>query len=219
MGQIHMAQKDYSAAEAAFQTAIAAQPAWPVPHNNMARLYLAQDKKTEAVARLEGALGSNRDNPQAYLTLGMLYQESGELGKARDTYRAAVEAHPRMWAAANNLAFLISENPRSEADLEEALNYANQADQINPENPVILDTVGWIYYKKGDLSQAEQALEKALALDPDNPVINYHTAMVLYDTGRQLEAVGKLERALADDQGFFGRDAAEQALQEMKAGS
>jgi tetratricopeptide (TPR) repeat protein len=215
-GQVWAGRNDFEKSEADFLKAIQIRPSWQVPHYNLARLYLAQGKQAQAIERFESMLANNPTDMPAYLSLGYLYEQSGDLNKAISTYEKALENVPDSWAAANNLAFVISENHDSDEKLDEALKYAELALEKRPEEPVVLDTVGWIYYQKGDFARAGGYLEKALEKDGDNPIFNYHYGMILANTGRPLEAVARLESALATGKDFQGREDALQALEAMR---
>ncbi len=149
-----------------------------MPYNNLARLYLAQDRIDEAIGRFEAALAADPQNPAAYMTLGTLYEKKNDYKKAIGIYEQALDVHPNLWAAANNLAFLISEDSADPQDLARALALARRADDMRPGEPVVKDTMAWIYFKQGDLAQARQILDQLLTDAPDNPVFNYHMGVV-----------------------------------------
>ena len=46
-------------------------------------------------------------------------------------------------------------------DLDKAMGFAQKALTQRPEEPSVLDTVGWIYFKKGDTAKAIEYLERA----------------------------------------------------------
>jgi putative PEP-CTERM system TPR-repeat lipoprotein len=215
-GQVWAERNDYAKSEADFLKAIELRPHWQVPHYNLARLYLAQGDKAQAIERFESMLTANPTGLAAYLSLGYLYEQSGDVEKAIAVYENALENVPESWAAANNLAFLISEHFDSASKLDEALQYAELAREKRPAEPVVLDTVGWIYYKKGDFARAGGYFEKALEKDGDNPIFNYHYGMVLANTGRPLEAITRLDNALATGKEFQGREDAVQALESLQ---
>ena len=52
---------------------------------------------------------------------------------------------------------------RDPARVDEALTFARKAKELEPESPQILDTLGWLYYRKGLYPQAARELEAALA--------------------------------------------------------
>jgi tetratricopeptide (TPR) repeat protein len=144
--------------------------------------------------------------------------ESGQPEKAMAIYEKALAADPYRWAAANNLAFLMADNPASATDLDRALELAQQAQRQRPEDPVVLDTLGWVHYKRGDMESATALLTHAVEKAPDNGALNYHLGQVLFDSNRLEDAREKLEAAMADDKDFAGKAAAKALLEKIKAG-
>ncbi|MFP3999154.1 MAG: tetratricopeptide repeat protein, partial [Desulfobacterales bacterium] len=58
--------------------------------------------------------------------------------------------------------------------LDEAESLIRRALDIEPENGYILDSMGWLYYRKGDYKRARIYIENALEKVPDDPVILEH---------------------------------------------
>ena len=81
-----------------------------------------------------------------------------------------------------------------------------------PEEPGVMDTLGWIYYKMGDNNQAIALLEKVISSVPNDPVFNYHFGMALYKSGRLDEAREKLKIAIDSNKSFKGREEAEKTM-------
>jgi tetratricopeptide (TPR) repeat protein len=217
LGSVLVVKKDYPGATKAFSRAIEIQPLWQVPHNGLARAYLLQGKTAEAIARLETATQSDPKNPAAFLTLGNIYERQGDDAKARATYEKALEANPEMWPAANNLAFLLAETDNvTVSQLDQATVMALKAMNQQPENPVVLDTLGWIYYRRGNIPLALSYVEQAVSRTGDSPILNYHLAAVLDASGRTLEARAALEKALNTNEDFHGRDDAKALLEKLK---
>ena len=219
MGNVLMARKDYAQAQDAFEKAIALQPLWQPPHNGLARAYLAQNNTAEAIKQLETSIRENSRNTAAFMTLGHLYEQQKDYARARRVYEKALQSNPNLWPAANNLAFLISETSPPETDLTHAADLARLALKQQPDNPVVLDTVGWIHYRQGNLPQAFTYIEKAIERDQTSPILHYHLATVLHQTGRSGEARIQLEQALATDKDFHGRGDAERLMVKLKARS
>lgn len=59
-------------------------------------------------------------------------------------------------------------------NLAEAQNYIEKAVSLRPEDGFIRDSLGWLFYIKGEMALAVVELEKALRLEPDDPTINEH---------------------------------------------
>jgi tetratricopeptide (TPR) repeat protein len=75
-------------------------------------------------------------------------------------FRKALEVDNANLVALNNLAFLLARDP---AQLGEALKYAQKAKEIAPQDSHVLDTLGWVYFRKGLYDMAARELESALA--------------------------------------------------------
>lgn len=217
LGEIYHTQKQYAKAQRAFETAITIKPEWQVPHNNLARIFLLQGKKDEAIIRLTTALKNNPKNAAAYMTLGYLYINDDQEEKAAKIYEQALEAIPDLWAAANNLACILSIEGNAERDLDRAYELALKAIKLQPERPDVIDTLGWVYYLRGETDLAIAELEKAIERAPDSAIINYHMGMVLVKTNRLDEARERLKKAVAQED-FSEREAAKKALKALPAG-
>ncbi|PID40796.1 MAG: hypothetical protein CR984_01340 [Proteobacteria bacterium] len=216
LGYLDIARKRYASAEKMLNHAVELQPLNPAVHNNLARLYMMQGKKAEAVANLEATIAKIPGSGAAYLTLGLIYQQDKAYEKAIAVYQQALANNPDFWFAANNLAFLMGETSTETADLEDALELANQALLKRPDDPSALDTVGWLYYRLGKYNKALLLIEQAAARAPDTVIIHSHLGMVLYKMGRIGEARENLKKALADDEDFIGRGDAEQVLRNLR---
>ena len=212
LGRVYLADKKYAEAEASLQKAMDLNPTWPRPYENMASMYVMQGQRTKAIERFETLLQKQPDAINAYLSLGLLYEMGQEYPKAIQAYETALAKDPRFWAAANNLAFLLTEKGAGEADLKRALQLALDVQKLQGDRPEIIDTLGWIYYKMGDVDRAAELLEKAVGDATPTPVVNYHLGMLRLKQGKTDEAKQKLQAALADKTAFLGREEAEAAL-------
>lgn len=107
--------------------------------------------------------------------------------------RYMLERDPDNVNALNALGYLLTNRANK---LEEAQVLLEQAIAVEPDNPVIIDSVGWLRFKQGRLSEALEWLERAYRLLPD-PEIAAHYAEVLWVSGKQQEAKRVLDAALA----------------------
>ena len=212
LGEIQSSQQNFVKAEEAFRKSIEIQPLWPVPRNNLAMLLLAQGRKEEAINGLESAIKANPDNMAAYLSIARIYVQGKEYKKAMEACERALARKPELWAASNDLAFLMTE---SGGNLDEALKMAQKALIQRPAEPSVQDTVGWIYYKKGDAAKAIEYLERARAKTADDPSISYHLGMAYAKTGKTTQAKEYLTKALSANREFLGKEDAERALKGM----
>src|SRR5262249_37495522 len=91
---------------------------------------------------------------------------------------------PTFALAENNLAWIYAEQ---RGDLEQALALAEKAREHLPHDAYILNTLGWIYYKKNKVQQAIPLLEASVQKNPKHPIFYYHLGMAYYQNG-ELEA-------------------------------
>ena len=215
LGQVHAGMGQYKEAEGVLEKAIELQPAWQLPYNYLAKVYLAEGKLDKAIAELETLKKTSPDNMATYLALAVLYEKNNNIEKAKQAYRELLVKKPDTWVANNNLAFLLCEHCTGKAELDEAMELAQKAVAVKPDESIILDTLGWVYFKQGDLDYAASTLEKALQKSPDSPVLNYHAAAVFHKAGRIGEARQQLAKALVGKEDFPGRIEAELMQQEI----
>ncbi|MEQ9814119.1 MAG: tetratricopeptide repeat protein [Azospirillaceae bacterium] len=82
-------------------------------------------------------------------------------------------------------------------NIERAEEMILRANELEPNNGYIVDSVGWVYYRTGRLDEAVDWLERAVALLPDDPEINDHLGDAYWMVGRRLEARFQWQRALS----------------------
>jgi tetratricopeptide (TPR) repeat protein len=129
------------------------------------------------------------------MMLATVAEAEGDYVKAIHHYRLVVETDSSNFLALNNLAFAMS---RDSNLLDEAMKYAHRAKELEPENSYVLDTLGWIYYRKGLYRMAVRELETALAKD-DRPIIRLHLGLVYRKMGDIDKGQRLVTAALAAD--------------------
>jgi tetratricopeptide (TPR) repeat protein len=96
-------------------------------------------------------------------------------------------------AALNYLGYMFAEDG---SNLDEAETLIQRALKLQPANGGYLDSLGWIYYKKGQYKRAMEVLERAVALDKNEGVIWEHLGDVLVALGQKKSALEKYREAL-----------------------
>lgn len=155
------------------------------------RLYIA--RKT-----LEEALAVNPSNAEAMLMLGSVHEREQRYLDAVRLYRSLVELDGSNVQALNNLAYLLAER-LNQAD--DALQYADKAEELAPHNGMIKDTIGWVLFRKGLYPQAVERLKEAVSIEA-TPVRQAHLAMAYYKAGEPKRGKELLEAVLARDPGL-----------------
>ncbi len=98
------------------------------------------------------------------------------LGQAEQDLRAILAREPDNVQALNALGYTLADRTDR---YEEALGYIQRALAMAPEDPAIIDSMGWVQYRLGHLEKARDYLRKALSLAND-PEIAAHLGEVLW---------------------------------------
>ncbi len=213
MGKIYLAKGEKRRAEVHFKKAVETDPNLLGPYVSLARIYLTGNRKQEAVQEYENILEKNPKFLPAYMALGAIYDQMGMGKKAEAFYRKALDVKKDFAPAANNLAWNLATGG---GNIDEALGYAQIAKEQMPKNAAIMDTLGWIYYLKGNYLSAVSEFQDSIALDPENPVIRYHLGMALYKNRQVKQAKQALEKALSISGNFKGAKEARETLENIK---
>ena len=157
--------------------------------------------------RLQEWLKENPRDVGARLYLADASLQSGRDAEAIQQYEAILQFDDKNPLALNNLASLMQKqkNPR-------ASEYAERAYALHPDNPSIIDTLGWILSERGESSRAVVLLRKAAELAPKDTTIQYHLAASLVKSGDKGAARKELEQLLAKDRQFSQREDAKALL-------
>jgi len=213
LGEIQISQRDFVNAEGNFRKAMAIQPRWIAPQNNLVNSYLTEGKKDEALKELEAAIKTNPDNHTAYMSIAQIYVKYKEYKQAIAAYERLLERKPGLWPAANDLAYLLSETG---GDLDKALTLAQKSLAQRSEEPAILDTIGWIFLKKGDVNKAIEYLERARSrMVTVSPSLSYHLGAAYAKAGMTAAAREYLKKAVSSTADFMGKEEAQTILKRL----
>jgi tetratricopeptide (TPR) repeat protein len=141
--------------------------------------------------------------------VGLILETQGKRDEAKRWYEATVADNSNAAMAANNLAFIYAEEG---TNLDVALQLAKSAKQQMPDDSVVDDTLGWVYYKKDLATMAVGPLEESLKKRPDNANILYHLGLTYAKIGEKAKARETLERALKLNPQLAGAASARQTL-------
>lgn len=123
--------------------------------------------------------------------------------EARAHAEALVAVLPGSQAALNNLAWIYQQLGDSRA-----LPTAEKAYAIDPRQPQIADTLGWILLETGNTGRAVSLLEQAAKAAPNDAEVQYHLAAALAKAGQKAQAKAILERLMSAAPQFESRGAA-----------
>ena len=210
---VYLSRRESGPAEGAYLKAIELDPKMSEPYRMLAALYAQTNRYDQALTRLGEALKARPNDTAALMLTGVIYEQKGDIPRARDAYEKVLAIEPRAAAAANNLAWIYSEHG---GDKDKALQLAQMAKEVAPDDPRVSDTLGWILYKRGIYQNALTHLRDSAAKLPDNPQVQYHLGMVYAQLGDQANARKALNVAIGSTADFQGKDEARKTLAALK---
>jgi len=142
--------------------AIELAPNLAIAYYNLGLSLKQQDLK-EAIAQLQKSESLDA-NPQTLYNLGLLIQETGNLGKAQAYYRKALAINPKYAEANYNLGALLLIQAQTQLEISEAIAYFQQATDQKQDYANAYYGLGVAQAKLGKNPEARQALIKAQAL-------------------------------------------------------
>jgi len=146
--------------------------------------------KKEGLKLFEHAATLLPTSVEARLGLASTLYQTGEAGRAQKIYRELLAQHPDNVQALNDLAWILQEHDRR---YDAALELANRALKLEPDNPNLLDTRGTILMNLPDrLAEAKTDFEKIVQLSPSDP---RRRAKTLFQLGRICEKLKDRTRA------------------------
>lgn len=140
-------------------------------HFMLAQIQEDDNQFTDAISTLKKADDQFPKNTQVHYFLGTLYDRLEKKDLMMKHMRQAVSYDEKNHQALNYVAYSISEMG---GDLDEAEQFALKAYALQKDDAFIIDTLGWVYFKKGEYSKALPYLEKAHEFAPDVGVIAEH---------------------------------------------
>ena len=239
LGRAYWDKRDYTKAADAFRKQLEINPLDKFAHRNLSSMLLEQKKFSEAMPELEKTVQLSADDALAYVNLGTAQLELGQDEKALASYDRAVNITPApvVW---NNIAYQLS---LKNAHLDRAQRYAESAvaataatlrnltaDHMEYEQQSLVvsiaaywDTLGWVFFQRGDLDKAQQFINAAWMLGQHGEVGD-HLGQIYEKRGDKQKAMKQYALALvaykpdADTRGrlvkLAGSDKAADALLE-----
>ena len=134
-----------------------------------------------AYAVLIGALAGEPDSADLLYDVAMVAEKLDRLDEVESRLKRVIELRPDNAQALNALGYtLVDRTPRA----AEGMKLIEKAHALAPQDPFILDSMGWAYFRLGNLEESEKFLQRALAERPD-PEIAAHLGEVLWAKGER----------------------------------
>jgi len=153
------------------------------------------ERNQDAIAVLDQALASNPDETSLLYSRAMLKEKVGDFAAMEADLRRVLELQPNNSAALNALGYTFANRNQR---LDEAWELIERAYHLNPTDPAIIDSMGWIKYRLGQPEVALDFLRQAYDAFKDQEIAA-HLGEVLWILGEKEEAVRVWRQALQDN--------------------
>ena len=149
----------------------------------------------EAIKRLEAANERMPDTVEIKYELAMMYERNERLNDTERLLREVIALDPGHAHSYNALGYSLADRNQR---LPEALKLITRALEIAPNDPFIMDSMGWIKFRLGDYVTAVQYLEKAYRVRPEADIAA-HLGEALWMLGQRDAAIEIWKKALAKE--------------------
>lgn len=186
LGLSYLRLEDFEQAKLSFERTLSA-------HYDILRMfqirmllgYIAARQEDYAAAETEfrNAIKLNASNASAYAALGhtLFMQNKGD--DALDAVKSAVDIDPQNSNALNSIGYImIDRTDDNENNMFNGIRLCEKALKQDPDNPYILDSLGWGYYKLGKPARSKAYFQKAFAKLSDNKILRDHFNTVLNES-------------------------------------
>jgi predicted Zn-dependent protease len=208
-GDTALARKQFDAALAAYERAHKIEPAGAL----LLRQYRALaelGRVEEGEKRLAAWLVNRPQDSGIRMVLAERLLNRNQYKAAADYYLVLNQSNPGNLVVLNNLAWALFQLKDSRA-----LGFAEQALKLKPDNPAVMDTLGWLLVQQGHSGRGIQLLQQALSKMPDAAEIQYHLAAAYAKAGDRAHARQELKRLLESGRDFPQENLARDLLKQL----
>ena len=180
-------------------------------------LALIDEKRGDAksaVARLEKVLSRSPDESRAVLTLAAIEERRGNWQQALAQVERFLAKHPASVEALNFWGFVAADHDH---DLDMATRRLQAASVLDPGSGGLLDSLGWVHFRRKDLAKASLFVEQAARLEPADAEIAWHLGEICAERKDIDRATAAFRRALAANPEDRVRRKVEESLARLAA--
>ena len=171
----------------------------------------------DAKKQADEALKIDQSSMEAKVVRGIVSLFQKEFKAAQEDFENAHLQDPDDFAARNNLALSLCEQP-DEAKKTKALAYAKENVQMNSKRSEAFSTLAWVLYRLGKVQDADRAIQQAISLSGGNLSNDsyFYLAQIGYDSDRKDQAKAILKAVLESTRPFSMKPEAQELAKKIK---
>ena len=132
--------------------------------------YVQNKEDEKAIEAYKNSIQAQPESGASYFYLGAIYERTGRREKAYEALKESVRLDGENPDALNYLGYMYADDG---INLDQAQKLIEKALEISPDNGAYIDSLGWVYFKKGNIDQALAEIERASTLLEDAEVFEH----------------------------------------------
>jgi tetratricopeptide (TPR) repeat protein len=156
--------------------------------------YEEDNQWDQAIQALKAGLAHVQRPAELHFRLAVIYEKQNKRSDSIEQVKKVLELEPNNPDAQNFLGYSYAEGG---VNLDEAERLIREALQAKPNSGQIIDSLGWVLYKKGQYGRAVAELERAHHIMPQDGTVAEHLGDAYFQQKRYREALRIYRRALA----------------------
>jgi tetratricopeptide (TPR) repeat protein len=192
LGRVLEESGDGVGAERFLRAALVERPTAQI-YGALADLLQRAGRSPEAIALLESGLRRQPGDAILHFSLAAVFERAGDLDRGLAQMREVLAVDPNNAAAMNFIGYTLAEKGEGLAEAERLL---LRAVELKPDSGAFMDSLGWLYFRRGDFTRAVGALEQAERLAPNEPLIIEHLGDAYHGVEQDVRAAEAYHRAL-----------------------
>ncbi len=160
----------------------------------LSTLYEGREQYHNAVSVLKEGLAHNERDTDILYRMGIVLDKLKRNKECLEQMEMILTIDPKHADALNYIGYTYADKG---IQLDRAQELIERAVKHKPNSGYIIDSLGWVYFRKGLYDKALIELKRAMELTPEDPVINEHLGDVYFKKEHYERALESYERALA----------------------
>ncbi len=155
--------------------------------------YYEAGEFNKSVTLLKQGIKINPDYSELHFQLGVIYDKLGLKNDCLKAMQTVIKINPQHVEGLNYLGYTYADMGES---LDKAEELVTKALNLRPNDGYIIDSLGWVYYKKKKYKKALKYLIKAAELIPDDPTVQDHLGDAYFQNGDKKKAIEAYKNSL-----------------------